>query len=90
MAKKPENEKNDALPVEMVNDSATLANSASTAPVVPLAGVPETPVPAGGYAGDGPAVPSTDHYVSDLSPNKDTSGPTKAAPDATKAAAGEL
>lgn len=90
MAKKPEDQKNDALPAEVVDGKATLANSASRAPVVPLAGVPETPLSDGGMASSGPAVPSNDHYVSEGSPNKDTSGPTKAAPDVTKAAAGEL
>ena len=89
-SKAPENQQNDALPVEIENGQATLANSASNAAVVPLAGVPETPLSEAGPASVGPAVPSTDHYVSELSPNKETSAPAPAAPDATKAAAGEL
>lgn len=89
-AKAPEDKKNDALPVEMEGETATLANSASNAAVVPLAGVPETPLSEAGPASVGPAVPSTDHYVSDLSPNKATSSEAPAAPDATKGAAGEL
>jgi hypothetical protein len=88
--KAPEDQKNDALPVEMAGESPTLANSASNAAVVPLAGVPETPLSNAGPASVGPAVPSTDHYVSELSPNKETSSEASAAPDATKAAAGEL
>lgn len=81
--------KNDALPAATENGVTVLANSASNAAVVPLAGVPETPLSEAGPSSVGPAVPSTDHYVSDLSPNKETSGPTKEAPEATKQAAGE-
>lgn len=88
--KSPEDQKNDALPVEIENGQSTLSNSASNAPVVPLAGVPETPLSNVGPASVGPAIPSTDHYVSELSPNKETSSDAPAAPDATKAAAGEL
>ncbi len=58
------------LPVEnSAEDRAALANSANKAPPVPLAGVPETPLPDnGGDAGLGPAVPSTDHYLTEASP----------------------
>lgn len=78
------------LPVEdSAEDRAALANSANKAPPVPLAGVPETPLPeAGGAAGLGPAVPSTDHYLTDTSPNQETSAPASEPPEATDAVSG--
>ena len=79
------------LPVEgSTEDRAALANSANKAPPVPLAGVPETPLPeGGGDAGLGPAVPSTDHYLTDASPNQDTSSEAPEPPEATDAASGD-
>lgn len=77
------------LPVdETAEDRAALANSASKATPVPLAGVPETPLPdvAGGALG--PAVPSVDHYVTEASPNQATSGPAEKPPAATEAVSG--
>ncbi|BAU93400.1 hypothetical protein MPPM_4795 [Methylorubrum populi] len=52
-----------AQAVTETKHSEPVPNSASTAPAVPLAGVPETPLSNAGIASTGPAVPSTDHTV---------------------------
>lgn len=61
--KKHEPEKKpSAQPTSASLETHEVPASKSTAPAVPLAGVPETPLPAGGGGGGlGPAVPSTDH-----------------------------
>lgn len=77
------------LPVEEKDGAATLAASASNAPVVPLAGVPETPLSDASPASVGAAVPSTDHYLTEASPNRETSAPAEEPPEATAAASGK-
>lgn len=79
-------DKNDALP----NDAAPVATAvlpASTAQaVVPLAGVPETPASTAALGGAVAAVPSSDGYVTEGSPNKATSSGDAAQPDEVPAA----
>lgn len=66
-------------------------NVAAPAPpvpgAVPLAGVPETPIPASGEALGAAAVPSTDFVATEASPNLDTSNVEPATrPNGTSAA----
>ena len=64
--------------------AAEAPQSASHAPAVALAGVPETPASEAGMAATGPAVPSTDAFLTEASPNQETS--TEALPPPAKTA----